>query len=440
MPLPPALTGLYGPTDPRQSYARILLNNAGDTSPIQSPWQGVARVGQGLVGGYLANQSIEEAKAKEAAKAKAYGDILAGGQAKPWVDPGSVVPGQEVAPGRVSDAPAGGMAGMQAAMQGAPSEVQQAMVPLLLGEQFKREDSKAALEDELKKPYTLGPGQQRFGANGQTIASVPAKPELPPTVTTAEGVFIRNSDGSLGARLGAAPSMIAANQPPSGYEQNPGGPGLRPIEGGPADPAVIEKTAQARKLVETKPIPANINTAISENLQAIRKIDQALAALNPANEGGDPAATGWKGFIGDDLLNRLDPKGTKARALIADIGSLKMHDRSGAAVSASESPRLRPFIPSIRDNAETVRDKLANFRNEYANALNDFAAVYNADQGYKENPVLSGFVNSGTLADVTKSTGGGAPSLSPEDTQALEWATANPNDPRAAAIRQRLGR
>jgi len=33
-----------------------------------------------------------------------------------------------------------------------------------------------------------------------------------------------------------------------------------------------------------------------------------------------------------------------------------------------------------------------------------------------------------------------APSLSTEDQQALEWATQNPNDPRAAEIRKRLGR
>jgi hypothetical protein len=34
---------------------------------------------------------------------------------------------------------------------------------------------------------------------------------------------------------------------------------------------------------------------------------------------------------------------------------------------------------------------------------------------------------------------GNPPAMSPQDAQALEWANSNPNDPRAAAIRQRLG-
>jgi hypothetical protein len=35
--------------------------------------------------------------------------------------------------------------------------------------------------------------------------------------------------------------------------------------------------------------------------------------------------------------------------------------------------------------------------------------------------------------------GGGAQQMRPEDAQALQWANANPRDPRAAAIKQRLG-
>jgi hypothetical protein len=35
--------------------------------------------------------------------------------------------------------------------------------------------------------------------------------------------------------------------------------------------------------------------------------------------------------------------------------------------------------------------------------------------------------------------GGGGGNMSPQDQQALEWANANPNDPRAAQIKQKLG-
>jgi len=189
--------------------------------------------------------------------------------------------------------------------------------------------------------------------------------------------------------------------PPANYEPTGEGSGVRPIEGGPADPKVISAAARARRLDELKPIPANINTGISENLQAVRKIDNALNALDP-KKGGDPNATGLKNLIPDVLLNRLDPTGTSARGLIADIGSLKIHDRSGAAVTAAETPRLKPFIPSATDDLATVKTKLANFRNEYIQMLNDFSATYGADQGYKPNPALDQFLRQGTLP-------GGAP-------------------------------
>jgi len=35
--------------------------------------------------------------------------------------------------------------------------------------------------------------------------------------------------------------------------------------------------------------------------------------------------------------------------------------------------------------------------------------------------------------------GGGGGSMSPQDKQALEWANSNPNDPRSAQIKQKLG-
>jgi hypothetical protein len=57
-------------------------------------------------------------------------------------------------------------------------------------------------------------------------------------------------------------------------------------------------------------------------------------------------------------LNRMDPKGVAARAAITNLGSAILHDRSGAAVTAAEFPRLQPFIPSMEDSYDTARTKL----------------------------------------------------------------------------------
>jgi hypothetical protein len=67
-------------------------------------------------------------------------------------------------------------------------------------------------------------------------------------------------------------------------------------------------------------------------------------------------------FIGDRLDPRADPEGVGARAQIANVGSLKIHDRSGAAVSVHEFPRLAPFVPLLSDPPEAIRTKLAKLK------------------------------------------------------------------------------
>ena len=148
-----------------------------------------------------------------------------------------------------------------------------------------------------------------------------------------------------------------------------------------------------------KDIPAVVNTAISQNDIALKKIDRALA-LNSGKQitlpdgskiQGDADATGfWKGLTPQYILNSWDPSGVDTRAFIADIGSLKVHDRSGAAVMASETPRLKPFIPSINDSSAVAAKKLGQFKAEYADIQNNFAETYSREQGYRPSPVLSG--------------------------------------------------
>jgi hypothetical protein len=147
--------------------------------------------------------------------------------------------------------------------------------------------------------------------------------------------------------------------------------------------------------------PATVVDGMLGNVQAVRQIDKTLAELDRRKGVGVGIVAGNTPAI---VLNRTDPEGVTLRALIADIGSLKLHDRSGAAVSASEAPRLIPFIPSISDPPETVKDKLQKFRNEYLAALNDSYQVYGPRAGGKAmEPVedaLKGYQAGGAPASV----------------------------------------
>lgn len=140
-----------------------------------------------------------------------------------------------------------------------------------------------------------------------------------------------------------------------------------------------------------KQIPSSANTAIQSNLQNLQRAQDALALVRGQNVGtatGDRSATGWKGYLPNSMLNRMDPAGVDARAAIADLGSLTIHDRSGAAVTAAEFPRLAPFIPQPTDDAATVEKKLQRFQEVYQQEVDALRETYSRDQGYRPNPVL----------------------------------------------------
>ncbi|CAB4127933.1 hypothetical protein UFOVP102_2 [uncultured Caudovirales phage] len=164
---------------------------------------------------------------------------------------------------------------------------------------------------------------------------------------------------------------------------------IQPGKGGGA-PSVIEGfSPPAEKL---RPIPPSINTAIIENQKSGNQLDRAISLLSGQDLPGmvaDKNATGLKGYLPTGLLNRLDPSGVSARAEIADIGSLKIHDRSGSAVTVSESPRLMPFIPLTTDDRDTVLKKLQRLKLEIDSSSAAMKEIYSTEQGYRENPILN---------------------------------------------------
>ena len=137
----------------------------------------------------------------------------------------------------------------------------------------------------------------------------------------------------------------------------------------------IGKTPAAGGALKTPPVHAQ--KAITGGAATLSKLDETIKSIENID------ATGFKGFLPDVILNRADPTGTTARANITDIGSLILHDRSGATITASETPRLLPFIPSIRDDKATVLKKLNRMRDIQAEELDALEGTYNPDQGYR---------------------------------------------------------
>lgn len=146
---------------------------------------------------------------------------------------------------------------------------------------------------------------------------------------------------------------------------------FQPSKDGKTPPAIIPGVAPPKPQQSSA-----IQEKFAQNSVTLNKIDQALQMVK-----AKPDALGLQNYAGDTVMQRVDPSGVEVRAMIADIGGQKIHDRSGAAVTVGEAARLKPYIPAATDTADTVTKKLQLFRREYAamqQALNSGASIAQA--------------------------------------------------------------
>lgn len=102
----------------RLQLAQQLLKSGTDTSPVESPWQGAARLGQALAGGYMNYRLGEDQKTREGETAATMAQALRATKSS-WTDPDS---------GQAMPIPnaQGGMEGAMAVLAGNPSTAGQA--------------------------------------------------------------------------------------------------------------------------------------------------------------------------------------------------------------------------------------------------------------------------------------------------------------------------
>jgi hypothetical protein len=110
-------------------------------------------------------------------------------------------------------------------------------------------------------------------------------------------------------------------------------------------------------LAAPESVPAAVTEKLATSEVFVKNIDKTLKELQKA-----PGAVGLQNVLPNLLMDKFDPKGVPTRAGIADVGSLKILERSGAAVTVGESERTKPFIPKPTDGPETVKYKLERLR------------------------------------------------------------------------------
>lgn len=268
---------------------------------------------------------------------------------------------------------------------------------LLAFKRNPRNRAEAAMMEGLADPMELVKADNRtevaqIGADAR-LAVAQAQAAVQNARTAAQMEVAQAKLGQAQARLEAQQARGDQSKAPAGYRWTADGQRQEFVPGGPADPAT--------KGDGTRPMPSSAANGLLSNQANLRRAEQALALLNgedlPGGIKGDQDATGWKNAILPNLvLNRVDPKGVDTRAAIADLGSLTIHDRSGAAVTAAEFPRLQPFVPTASDDPATARKKLKQFVENYRALVEDQTTFFR-ESGYRvpvEN-LRSGSVDSG---------------------------------------------
>jgi hypothetical protein len=125
-------------------------------------------------------------------------------------------------------------------------------------------------------------------------------------------------------------------------------------------------------------VPVAQFDAHTANKAVIKQIDDALAMVDANKD-----AFGAKNLAGQFIMQRVDPEGVDPRGAVGEIGAVKIHDLSGAAVSASEAPRFSPFVPNATDTPEKIKKNLQKMRKSLIDLETERAKTYSKESGFK---------------------------------------------------------
>jgi hypothetical protein len=217
-------------------------------------------------------------------------------------------------------------------------------------------------------------GQQTVGAPVGVKAQDPLgqlEQDLRNGLITEEDAFARRKMLREGK---PAVQVNMQERAPSGYRWGGGG-SLEPIPGGPAN----------------KEIPSGVTTSFVDNEKLLATIDDAIKGVK-----ANPEAIGLKNLIPDVINQRMDPEGSPVRALIAQVGSLRYKDMSGAAVTVSEDARMAPYIPKLTDAPGVVVTKLQGLAKEIERTQKGMAVAFK--DGHRTPPQFDKYLKPSTAS------------------------------------------
>ena len=149
------------------------------------------------------------------------------------------------------------------------------------------------------------------------------------------------------------PTIVVYRDGTTGYLPKPG--------------AVIPDPVQTPR----KEVPTNQRKAMIDTNTQMAEIDNAMAMVK-----SNPNAFGAKNYIPDEAMQRMDPRGVSARAAVAKISALKVHDLTGSAQTVAEVERLKPFLPRVTDRDDVIVKKMIGLKREMELMEREYRAAF----------------------------------------------------------------
>ena len=117
--------------------------------------------------------------------------------------------------------------------------------------------------------------------------------------------------------------------------------------------------------------------ALTENKTTISNIEAGLKALEE-----NPNAYQWyKGVLGADITNRIDPKGVATRTQIDNITAVYRKWLTGAQMSDKERKAYERFLPAPTDNYNIVKAKLEGMKDAVERSNEALLSNYGVTKG-----------------------------------------------------------
>ena len=320
--------------------------------------------------------------------------------------------------------------------------------------QLSTKDTGSVIEDRVYNPLTgqlttIGttqktatPGEKMVDARARErlLAEMESGNYSPETIKYLASIY--NQTGQLpslgiGKKAGAVKMQILDEARRLGTQAPSGGEAPTPEQAG--ENVVRAKQTRAAEQSTLRAFSAGMegrnvrsfNTAIN-HLDTMDKLATALdngdiRAFNAAStafskETGKSAPTNFdaaKAIVGGEV----------AKALTGSNMALKDREEIRDAIARSNSPaQLKGVIQTLQ---ELMGGQLSSLKQQYEVGTNrkDFDTRLSG----RAKQVIAGMETPGEAAPAP------AKPITGADQQALDWATANPNDPRAAEIKRRLG-